>query len=200
MASNPSRAQALSASLRTLAPHERLLPRLAVLARRNHCLRAPLRDHLVVRTAVVGTIGAAAGQGLFGRCLSQQLKRARAGAVGQLHIQCLLAPTHGAEVGHFPIQLRQPQQPLNQTQTLAQSQVEQALDAQAELDRCRAENLLAPPLVNGQQRVPAHVFVQSDRQRPPVLDGGVVLGPVRGLVARLGALGSIMGRGYQVAG
>jgi len=118
----------------------------------------------------------------------QQVQRGGAGPVGQLHPQRLLAPAHGAEVGHAPVQARQAQQALNQTQALTQRQVEQALDAQTELDGCLGEDLLASSLATG-RGVPLHVFVQPDRQRPSGFERGVVCGPVGGLVARLGVLG-----------
>ena len=111
-----------------------------------------------------------------------------AGLVGQLHPQRLLASAHGTKVGHAPVQARQAQQALNQAQTLTQGQVEQALDAQAELDGCLREDPLASSLATG-RGVSLHVFVQPDRQRPSGFERGVVRGPVGGLVACLGALG-----------
>lgn len=216
-------------------PLERLLPRLAVLARRNYGLHTSFCNRLVACTGVIGTIGADAGNGLFGRYLRQQLwqhgrishrvvrhfnspnlHRVRinaqvqgaplpavlspvflalplplaqefdaravhqqiertASAVGQLHFQRLLEPTLGAEVGHLPVQLRQPQQALNRAQTLVQGQgqgqVEEAFDAQAELDRCLGK------------------IVQPHRQGPSGLDRSVVRRTVRGLVAHLRTLG-----------
>jgi hypothetical protein len=47
-----------------------------------------------------------------------------------------LAPTHRAEIGHWPVQLGQLQQALHHVQALAQRLAEQALDAQAKLDGC----------------------------------------------------------------
>jgi len=118
----------------------------------------------------------------------QQVQRGGAGPVGQLYLQRLLAPTHRAVVGHAPVQIRQAQQALNQAQALTQRQVEQALDAQAELDGCLGEDSLASSLATG-RGVPLHVFVQPDRQRPSGFERGVVCDPVGGLVASLGVLG-----------
>ena len=69
-----------------------------------------------------------------------------------------------------------------------QSQIEQELDAQAKLNGCLRDDPLASSLAAG-RRVPLHVFVQPDRQRPSGFERGVVCGPVGGLAARLGALG-----------
>ena len=71
---------------------------------------------------------------------------------------------------------------------LKQGQIEQTLDVQAERNGCVGEGPMASPLAAG-RRVPLHVFVQPDRQRPSDFERGVVGRPVGGLAARLGALG-----------
>ena len=83
---------------------------------------------------------------------------------------------------------RQAQQTFNCAQALAQSHVEQALDAQAKLDGCLREDPLASSLAVG-RGIPLHVFIQLNRQLPSGFERGVVRGPVGDLVARLGALG-----------
>ena len=113
--------------------------------------------------------------------------------VGQLHLQCLLAPAHGAEVGHLPIQMGQAQQ------ALAQGQTKQALDAQAELDGRVAEHLLPAPFAAG-WRVPLHVFVQPDRQRASGFEGCVVCRPVGSLVVGFYPLGFTHGLRPRVRG
>ncbi len=154
--------------------------------------RVNAQMHLAPLTPVLGSVFLALplafAQELDAGAVNQQVQRRGAGPVGQLHAQAFLTPAHGAEVGHFPVQTRQAQQAFNRAQTLAQSQAEQAFDAQAELDRGVREYLLAPPLATG-RGVPLHVFVQPDRERPSGLERGVVLGPVRGLVVGLRALG-----------
>ena len=127
-------------------------------------------------------------QELDAGAVHQQVQRAGRGSVGQLHLQCLLASAHGAEVGHPPIQVCQVQQALHQSQALAQGQTKKAFDAQAELDGGVAEHVLPTPLAAG-GCVPLHVFVQPDRQRAPGFERCVVRCPVGGLVAGLGALG-----------
>ena len=92
-----------------------------------------------------------------------------------------------AVVGHPPVQACQTQQAFNHAQALTQGQTEQALDAQTELDGCVGEDMLAPAFAAG-WGVPLHAFVQPDCQRPSGFERGVVLGPVGGLVAGLGAL------------
>ena len=127
-------------------------------------------------------------QELDAGAVHQQVQRTGSCSVGQLHLQCLLASAHGAEVGHLPVQAGHAQQALHHSQALAQGQAEEAFDAQAELDGSIAEHLLPAPLAAG-GRVPLHVFVQPDRQRPSGFEGCVVRCPVGGLVEGLGALG-----------
>ena len=116
-------------------------------------------------------------------------KRAKvAASIPLLTLQRLLVPAHCTEVGYALVQARQAQQALNRAQALTHSQIEQPLDAQAELDGRFREDPLASSLATG-RRVPLHVFVQPDRQRLSGLERGVVRRPVGGLVARPGALG-----------
>lgn len=58
----------------------------------------------------------------------QQNQRAHAEAVRQPSFQRVLEPTHRDEVGQLHVQLRQPQKAINQTQPLAQRQVQVDLD------------------------------------------------------------------------
>lgn len=129
-------------------------------------------------------------QELDARTVHQQIQRCGAALVRKLHLQRPLTATDGAEIGNPPIQPRQTQQALNQSQALAQCQAKQALDAQAKLDGRIRERLLATPFATG-RCVPLHVFVQPDRQRPSDLECGVVRSPVGGLVAGLRPLGFI---------
>ena len=102
-------------------------------------------------------------QELDAGAVHQQSQRAGRASVGQLHLQCLLAAAHGAEVRHPPLQACQAQQALHQSQALAQGQAEEAFEAQAELDGGVAEHVLPAPLAAG-GCVPLHVFVQPDGQ------------------------------------
>ena len=148
--------------------------------------------HLAPLPSVLGPVFLALpfafAQELDARAVYQQVQCRGAGPVGQLHPQALLAPAHGAEVRHLPVQVRHAQQAVHQAQALVQGQAEQAFDAHAELDGGIGEHPLAIALAAG-RGVPPHALVQADGQRSSGLELGVVLGPVGGLVAALGALG-----------
>lgn len=154
-------------------------------------LRIDAQMHLAPLPTVLGTVLFALpfifAQELDAGAVHQQVQRAGAGSVGQLHPQRLLAPTHGAVVGHPPAQVCHAQQALHKAQALAQCQAEQALDAQTKLDGSFREDVLVPSFDTG-RCVPLHVFVQPDRQRPSGFERYVVRRPVGGLVAGLGPL------------
>ena len=95
----------------------------------------------------------------------------------------LLAPANGTEVGHLPVQASKLEQALRHAHRLAQSQVEQALDRQAELDRRLALLQAAAPLAAG-TTVPTHGLVQPDKEGAPRLQRGVVVFPVGRSVLR----------------
>ena len=76
------------------------------------------------------------------------------------------APVLHAVVGHAPIRARQAKQTLNRAQALRRSQVEQALDAQAERDGCAGEEPLASSLAAGdaaQLALPGSVMYEAAR-------------------------------------
>jgi hypothetical protein len=127
--------------LRTPAPTPGCLPRFPVLARGSPRLRPALNDRLAFPFTFARELDPGA--------VHQQIQRGGAGPVGQLHPQRLLAPAHGAEVGHAPVKARQAQHTLNQTQALTQDQAEQALDAQTKRDDCLREDQLATLLAAG---------------------------------------------------
>jgi hypothetical protein len=89
----------------------------------------------------------------------------------------LLAPANGAKVGHLPVQASELEQALRHAHRLAQGQIEQALDDQAELDRRFAVLRVPAPLATG-TAVPAHVLVQPDEQRAARLQRRVVVFPI----------------------
>jgi hypothetical protein len=127
----------------------------------------------------------------FDACaVHQQIHRRSAILVGQLHLQCLLTPADGAEVGNPPIELGQVQQALNEAQALAQGQPKKTLDTQAKLNGCIREGLLAASFATG-GHVPLHVCMEPDRQQPSGLERGVVRSPAGGLVAVLWPFGFI---------
>lgn len=97
------------------------------------------------------------------------------------HLAMLLAPAHRAVVRRWPIQPRQPEQALLHAHGLAQREVEQAFDRQAELDGRIAEGRSTPALAD-RSAVPAHVAVQPDHQRATRFERCVVGLPVSGLV------------------
>ncbi len=67
-------------------------------------------------------------------------------------------------VRHRPVEASQAPQALCHAHGLTQGQIEQALDAQAELDRLVAERLAAPSLA-ARLAMPAHRRVKPDEQR-----------------------------------
>jgi len=99
------------------------------------------------------------------------------------HRKILLATANGTEVGHLPVQASKLEQALRHAHRLAQGQVEQALDRQAELDRRLAVLRTAAPLAAG-TAVPAHVLVQPDEQGATRLQRLVVVFPVGRSVLR----------------
>ena len=100
------------------------------------------------------------------------------------HRQALPAPADGAEVRHLPVQAGQVEQALRHSHRLAQGQVEQALDRQAELNRCLAV-LRDSPAVAAGAAVPAHVLVQLDEQRATGLQCCVIFFQIGRTILRL---------------
>lgn len=93
------------------------------------------------------------------------------------HSKILLPPADGAEIEDLPVQTCQLEQTLRHAHRLAQRQIEQALDGQAELKR-RFAILPAAPAFAAGLSVPAHILVQPDQQRTPCIQRRVVLVPV----------------------
>lgn len=65
---------------------------------------------------------------------------------------------------------------------LAKRQAEEHLDRQAGLDGGVREGLLATALAR-RRRVPSYAGIEPDRQRPALMQRGVVDGPVQGAIA-----------------
>ena len=95
----------------------------------------------------------------------QQVQRRGVGSVGQLDTEVFLAPAHGAEVWHLPIQAGQTQQAFYQPQALAQGQAKQAFDAQAELDGGIGKRGLASTLA-GRRGIPLHPLSSQTVNEP----------------------------------
>jgi hypothetical protein len=74
------------------------------------------------------------------------------------HRKMLLAQANGAEVGHLSVQASELEQALRNAYGLAQGQIEQALDRQAELD-CRLAGLRTAAPLAARTAVPTHGFV-----------------------------------------
>ena len=120
----------------------------------------------------------------FDSCaVHQQVQRRGAGAVAQVNLQGLLAAAHGTVVWHGPIEPGQFQQTLHHAQAVPQGLVEQAFEAQAELDDRVREGMAAPAFTTRCVQ-PLHVCVQPYRQRPARLQRRVVPLPVRRAVVR----------------
>jgi len=110
-----------------------------------------------------------------------QFRCCRLGA--DCHRKMLLTPANGTEVGHLPVQASKLEQALRHAHRLAQSQVEQALDRQAELD-CRLALLRAAATLAASNAVPAHALVQPDEQGATCLPRRVVAFPISRSVLR----------------
>lgn len=111
------------------------------------------------------------------RAVDQQVQSRRRRLRANRHRQPLLAPADGAEVRYPPVQAGQLKQALRHAHRLAQRQVEQALDREAELNR-RLAVLRASPTLAAGTAVPAHVLVQPDEQRATGLQRFVIFFPI----------------------
>lgn len=89
----------------------------------------------------------------------------------------LPVPADGSKVGNLPVQAGQLEQALRHTHCLAQRQIKQTLDSQAELDYRLAILWTTAPLAAG-TAVPAHVLVQPDNQRATRFRRSIVVFPV----------------------
>lgn len=89
----------------------------------------------------------------------------------------LLAPAKDVEVGRLPVQASELEQALRHAQCLAQGQIEQTLDGQAELNRRLAVHRAPSPLA-AVTTVLAHFLVQPDEQRAARLQRRVVVYPI----------------------
>lgn len=98
----------------------------------------------------------------------------------------LLPAAQGRIVRNGPVQPGQPQQPGDHSGGLSERQREQHLDRQAEQDRRIQEDRRAPGAAL-MRRVPGHLLVHPDQQRPARPERIIVGGPARCAVA--GGLG-----------
>jgi len=114
--------------------------------------------------------------------VDQQIQRAIRAAIRDLDGQGLLPAAQRGKVRHGPVQAGQSQQAGPHPGGLAQRQLEQDLDRQAELDgRIGKDRRPSGPTVT--RRAPSHVLVEPDQQRPPLAQRCVVAGPVRRAIA-----------------
>ncbi len=116
-------------------------------------------------------------QHLDARAVHQQMQSGRGRYCPDGNLKRLLPPADRAVVRRRPIKSRQAQQALRHAHGLAQRQIEQAFDTQAELDRFVAEHLAAPALAT-RLAVPVHLRIEPDEQRAACLEGFVVCLPV----------------------
>lgn len=115
--------------------------------------------------------------------VDQEMQGTRAGAVGDVNGQRLLAAAKGAEVWHRPAQPGKLKQAGNHTGGLPQRQSEESLQCQAGLDRGVGEHGLTPALA-GRTGQPLGLGIEPDRQRSAPRQGKVVVVPVSGAVGR----------------
>jgi len=140
---------------------------------------APLASPL---NTVLPGLPLAIAEELDAGAIHQQIQRPASTAIGNLHLQGLLPPAQGRIVRNGPVQFREPQQTGDHPGGLSERQLEQHFDRQAELDRRIREHRRAPraALI---RRVPSHLLVQPDQQRPALAERSVVGGPIRRAVA-----------------
>lgn len=112
--------------------------------------------------------------------VDQQVQRAVLTAVGNVHLQGLLAPRQRAEVWHGPVQADQSQQALSEPGRLAEGHAEQHLHRQAGLDGGIAVVGLAATFT-GRSSLPGHGGIKPDCERAAALERFVIGWPVPGL-------------------
>lgn len=105
-------------------------------------------------------------------------RRRGIGVVGLLHPLRLLAPAHGAEIGHSPVQSNHAQQTFNQAQTLTQSLAEQAFTRRQNRMTALEQASGWRPLCSLTVAFHSMSFVQPDGQRSTSLVRGCVHRPV----------------------
>lgn len=140
---------------------------------------APLATAL---RAMLARLPFAVAEELDPGAVDQQVQRAICAAIGNLDGQGLLPPAEGGKVRHGPVQASQPEQAGHHPGGLAQRELEENLDRQAELNgRIGKHRWPSRPRVT--RREPGHLLVDPDQQRPPLPQRRVVAGPVRRAIA-----------------
>ena len=135
------------------------------------------------RLGAVGTPSWWEGAG-FSVSLAPSSERIGA-AIRQVHVQCSLAATQGAEVRHCPVQPGQPQKALDEPSCLPKRHTKQDLQRQTSLNGGVTEFLLATAFA-ARRRRPNHLGIKPDRQRSALLQTIIVRRPIVGLVLRGG--------------
>jgi len=95
----------------------------------------------------------------------EQIERPIGAPIRDLNGQRLLPSAKRRVIRHLPIQPRHLEQAGNHPGRLAERQLEQHLDRQAELDR-RVRKDRWPPWSSLMRREPGHILVDPDQQRP----------------------------------
>ena len=116
----------------------------------------------------------------------QQVQRPIGTTIGYLHLEGLLPAAQRRVVWNGPVQPCQTQEARDHPGCLPERQLEQNLERQAELDRGIRKDRRAS-WASLMRRVPGHLLVQPDQQRPALPERIVVGGPVCRAVA--GGLG-----------
>gem|GEM_PF-1515539 len=144
---------------------------------------APLASPL---NAMIAGLPLAIAEELDTGAVHQQVQWPASTAIRDLHLQSLLPSAQRGVVRNRPIQPCEPQQTGDHPGGLPERELKQHLYRQAELDsRIRKDR--RAPLTALMRRVPGHLLVQPDQQRPALPERIVVGGPVRRAVA--GGLG-----------
>jgi len=130
----------------------------------------------VIRTMLL-RLPFAFAQHLDASAVYQQMQARRGRYCSDGDLQRLLPPADRAVVRHLPSETGQAQQALRHAHGLAQRQIEQAFDAQAELDRLIAKRLAAPAFA-ARLAMPLHCRIKPDQQRAACLERFVVCLPV----------------------
>ena len=140
---------------------------------------APLASSL---RAMLARLPFAIAEELDASAVDQQVQWPIGTSIRNLDGQDLLPPAQRREVRHGPVQTRQPEQAGHHSGGLAQRELEENLDRQAELNGGIGEDRWAsrPPIT---LCAPGHVLVHPDQQRAALAQRRVIAGPVRRAVA-----------------
>lgn len=114
--------------------------------------------------------------------VNQEVQWLTRASIRDLHLDPSLTSAQRRIVRHGPVEPCHFDQARHQPDGLSERQAEQDFQRQAGLDRAIGEYLRMPPLA-ALLRLPGHVRIEPNRQRPSPRQGGVIVRPVPRTVA-----------------